>query len=69
MTSPTIWPPLRLTSCTANAVSAVSPDWLTATYSVSGSTIGFRYRNSDAGSASAGIRASSSIIAAPNWPT
>ena len=42
LTSPMIWPPLRLTSRTANAVSAVSPDWLTATYSVSGSMIGLR---------------------------
>src|ERR1700691_1684309 len=67
LTSPTICPPLRLTSCTANAVSAVSPDWLTATYSVSGSTIGFRYRNSDAGSASAGNPARSSILAAALW--
>ena len=42
LTSPTTRPPLRRISWTASRVSMVSPDWLTATYSVSGSMIGLR---------------------------
>ena len=68
LTAPMTWPPLRLSSCTAISVSLVSPDCETATYSVSGSTTGLRYRNSLAGSASAGMRASSSTRFAPICP-
>ena len=42
LTAPMTWPPLRRSSWTAISVSSVSPDWLTATYSVSGSTTGLR---------------------------
>ena len=42
LTAPSTWPPLRFSSCTAISVSSVSPDWLIATYRVSGSTTGFR---------------------------
>ena len=42
LTAPMTWPPLRLSSWTAISVSIVSPDWETATYSVSGSTTGLR---------------------------
>ena len=68
LTAPMTCPPLRRSSCTAISVSSVSPDWLTATYSVSGSTTGLRYLNSDAGSASDGMRASSSVSTAPICP-
>ena len=42
LTTPMTSPPLRLTSRMAARVSKVSPDWLTATYSVSGSITGLR---------------------------
>ena len=41
-TTPMTSPPLRLTSWMAASVSKVSPDWLTATYSASGSITGLR---------------------------
>ena len=52
--------PLALAACTAPSVSAVSPDWESATTRVSGPTSGSRYRNSEAMSTSAGTPASRS---------
>src|SRR2546426_8650288 len=46
--------PLRRAAFTAPSVSAVSPDWDTATTSVSGPTIASRERNSEARATSAG---------------
>src|SRR5213593_430312 len=53
--------PLSRAALTAPMVSAVSPDWETATTSVSGPAMASRYRYSDARSASAGKPASEGI--------
>ncbi len=42
LTTPISRPPLRCSSFTAPSVSSVSPDWLTAMNSVSGSMTGLR---------------------------
>ena len=52
----------------AARVSAVSPDWLMISTSVLESTIGSRYRNSDARSTSTGIRVSFSSTYLPTTP-
>src|SRR5438552_1539069 len=58
--------PLSRAALTAPMVSAVSPDWETATTSVSGPAMASRYRYSDARSASAGKPASRSTIVLPS---
>src|SRR2546425_4670407 len=64
-TRPSVRAPRRLASRRAASVSAVSPDCEIPTTSVRSSTIGLRYRNSEAYSTSDGMRASSSIMYSP----
>ena len=60
--------PRRLASRMAARVSAVSPDWLMTMARVFASTMGSRYRNSDATSTSTGMRVSFSSTYLPTTP-
>ena len=68
LTIPIVERPRRDPSLSAASVSAVSPDWLIASKRVPSSIAGLRYRNSEAYSTLAGIRAISSSMYSPTRP-